>query len=1129
MKKLLAVIITMAMALSLALPALATNEEPDVFSDISGHWARTEILSAHKNGFVKGYPNGTFKPNEPVTRAEAVAIINAFFKMTTAGDVAFSDVSAGDWFYQAVSIAVGNEYVGGVDGGRFLPNAKLTRLHFIFMAHRILGYPKAEDLSVTTAFKDAAAVLEGVSPYAGAVAYFIENSILGGYPDDTLRLNGNITRAELLVLLNRVSSIKGTDIGGGTVPLAPLPIVPTPAPVIPAPVPGPGGGGGGDGGGGGGPVITPPPVHTHSWGDWEVTTPATCTLAGMETRICATDTTHVETRVIEALGHAWGDWITVTPATCTLAGEETRTCATDATHVETRVVEALGHAWGDWITVTPATCEEDGEEIGTCANDETHTMTRVIEALGHAWGDWITVTPATCEEDGEETGTCANDETHTLTRVIEALGHAYETVVTAPTCLEAGFTTHTCSRCSDFYTDNDVPALGHAYETVVTAPTCLEAGFTTYTCTRCGDTYTGDNVPALGHAYETVVTAPTCLEAGFTTHTCSRCSDSFISDNVPALGHDWGPWVVTTPPTFDADGEETRTCANDPTHTETRVIPATGHTWGAWIVTTPPTCVLAGEETRTCDCEEPHVQNRPIEALGHAYETVVTAPTCETAGFTTFTCTRCGDTYTDDELPALGHAWDDGVITLEPTRIDPGVVTYTCFRCGEERTEEIPALGHTLVEEFRSSYTSDYSGGGSNTRGTINHTFTFVTLNGFEFERKETRAGIAEGTINYSYDYVIGCNTVTVSVSVVTTRSGSVLSFNVTVTHSTNDPIISKTKDEPTCEKEGLAILCCAECDEELGEETIPIIGHVEETIRLEATCEEDGYIKVSCVFCGHVISNTVLEATGHDWDEGVVTKPATEEEDGIRLFTCKTCKATREETFPYIDGHTEHDYVPIVTAPTCETAGYTTHTCSVCGNSYITDNVPALGHDWDAWVVTTWPTCETGGEETRTCANDATHTETRTIDPIGHNYVGVISIPVTCTKEGQRTYTCLLCGDSYNEAIPIPEGHIAVEEMTVSYSAPTYTGSGSNRVGATNVTMTFTLTGESVVVVTQPITGVNSTRTLDYTYEIGCYKVTVSITVTTTGNNNSMIISNVTAQITGEVLNEDIHEDIDG
>ncbi len=83
--------------------------------------------------------------------------------------------------------------------------------------------------------------------------------------------------------------------------------------------------------------------HTHAFGDWTVTTPATCTEDGVKSRSCACGET--ETRTIPATGHTFGDWTVTTPATCTADGVETRSCACGET--ETRAIPATGHVDAD--------------------------------------------------------------------------------------------------------------------------------------------------------------------------------------------------------------------------------------------------------------------------------------------------------------------------------------------------------------------------------------------------------------------------------------------------------------------------------------------------------------------------------------------------------------------------------------------------------------------------------------------------------------------------------------------------------------------------------------------------------------------------------------------------------------
>ncbi len=85
-------------------------------------------------------------------------------------------------------------------------------------------------------------------------------------------------------------------------------------------------------------------AHTHAFGEWTVTTPATCTKDGVETRPCACGET--ETRAIPATGHSFGDWTVTTPATCTADGVETRTCSACG-ETETRAIPATGHVDAD--------------------------------------------------------------------------------------------------------------------------------------------------------------------------------------------------------------------------------------------------------------------------------------------------------------------------------------------------------------------------------------------------------------------------------------------------------------------------------------------------------------------------------------------------------------------------------------------------------------------------------------------------------------------------------------------------------------------------------------------------------------------------------------------------------------
>ena len=139
-------------------------------------------------------------------------------------------------------------------------------------------------------------------------------------------------------------------------------------------------------------------------------------------------------------------------------------------------------------------------------------------------------------------------------------------------------------------------------------------------------------------------------------------------------------------------------------------------------------------------------------------------------------------------------------------------------------------------------------------------------------------------------------------------------------------------------------------------------------------TCTAKGYTTHTCS-CGDSYVDTYVDALGHAWDNGKVTKEPTETETGVKTFTCTRCGETRTETMPVIP-HV-HSYTAVVTAPTCTEKGYTTHTCA-CGDSYVDTYVDALGHSWDSGKVTKQPTATETGVRTYTCTRcSATKTET--------------------------------------------------------------------------------------------------------------------------------------------------------
>ena len=147
---------------------------------------------------------------------------------------------------------------------------------------------------------------------------------------------------------------------------------------------------------------------------------ATCTEKGLtEGKHCSTcKEILVAQKEIPALGHDWGEWTVTTAATCTKDGSEKHVCKRDASHVETRTIKATGHNGGGFTVTEKADCENNGKKINTCTNIvDGHACgaelaAEVIPARGHEWGEWIMTKQPTQTEQGEMTRYCTHtDET----------------------------------------------------------------------------------------------------------------------------------------------------------------------------------------------------------------------------------------------------------------------------------------------------------------------------------------------------------------------------------------------------------------------------------------------------------------------------------------------------------------------------------------------------------------------------------------------------------------------------------------------------------------------------------------------------------------------------------------------
>ena len=196
-KKLKLKFIVLVLVVIMLIPTGCTKEQNN-FNDIKGHRAEKTITEWLDKGFINGYPNGTFKPNEPITRAEFITLINRVIYFSNTGDVTFRDVTPRDWFYDDLKIAA-NNYIVGFPDNTFKPYRLVSREQAATIAARINELP--EDKEAAKIFYDYTKISDWAVGYVGAA---VKANLLYGTPDNLFLPRVPITRAETVLLLQNL-------------------------------------------------------------------------------------------------------------------------------------------------------------------------------------------------------------------------------------------------------------------------------------------------------------------------------------------------------------------------------------------------------------------------------------------------------------------------------------------------------------------------------------------------------------------------------------------------------------------------------------------------------------------------------------------------------------------------------------------------------------------------------------------------------------------------------------------------------------------------------------------------------------------------------------------------------------
>ena len=514
----------------------------------------------------------------------------------------------------------------------------------------------------------------------------------------------------------------------------------------------------------------------------------------------------------------------------------------------------------------------DGTRIAGFADNQLEyaAVGESVEAVA-AGNAGVTILPAvngvvrilTISEDGSDA------RTYQVTLENPACTHENTELqnATKATCTEKGYTgDEVCIDCGETVkAGEEIAAKGHTTEIQNKKDaTCTEEGYTgDDVCTVCGTTVkTGQAIPAKGHTTELRNDkAATCTEAGYTGDTvCTVCKETVTTGQaIPATGH-----------TIEVRNDKAATCTEagytgdeyctvcKETVKPGEAIPATGHT----IELRDAKEATCSEEGYTGDeyctvCKTTVKAGEVIPVTEHRTETRnAKEATCAETGYTgDEICTVCGTTVKAGEvIPVTEHSTEIRNAKAATCAETGYTGDEICTVCGTtvKTGEVIPAKGHTTVIQNKKEATCTETG--------------------------------------YTGDTVCSvCEEVLATGEVIPAKG-----------HTT----AIQNKTDATCTADGYTgDEICTVCGTTVKEgEAIPAAGHSTELRNhTEATCTEAGYTGDEyCKVCGIMVkAGTVISSVGHIYDAGVVTKEATEDEEGILTYTCTVCGDTRTEAIP--------------------------------------------------------------------------------------------------------------------------------------------------------------------------------------------------------------------------------------
>ena len=216
-RRLCALLSAAALCLTMAVPAFAADK---TFPDVTGRdWCYTQVIQAAKTGLMNGYADGRFGKNDPITRGQMVQILYNYYGEDCGTNSGFSDVPASAWYAKAVTWASKKGVVSGYSNGTFGPDNQLTREQMVTILYNVADKPETNPSAISQ-YSD----YHQVASYAAdGFAWAVSNKVVSGTSSTTLSPRGTATRAQVAVILVRyLENVEGVKFPEVTIPTQPV-------------------------------------------------------------------------------------------------------------------------------------------------------------------------------------------------------------------------------------------------------------------------------------------------------------------------------------------------------------------------------------------------------------------------------------------------------------------------------------------------------------------------------------------------------------------------------------------------------------------------------------------------------------------------------------------------------------------------------------------------------------------------------------------------------------------------------------------------------------------------------------------------------------------------------------------